>query len=103
MTTRATRAPRCPRLAWDQRQIDRLAYLVDIADRYGLLPPSCLRRSLVLAWLLSDAGVPTTVKIGVAKNGAALTAHACVELTTPSVMRFFDEPEFADLLIPVVR
>jgi len=97
---RALRARRRP----DQRplspdDVDAWARLVAIADRRGPMPPSCLRKSLVLAWLLSAHGVDAAVRIGVATERGALAAHAWLEITRPSPRRFFSDPGF-ELLVP---
>lgn len=59
--------------------VSRLTWLVDVADRHSLLRPSCLRRSLALAWLLSGRGVATALRIGVARANHQLLAHAWLE------------------------
>ncbi len=80
--------------------IERLAALVAIADAHHALPPSCLRCSLVLSWLLSARGIESVVTIGVAKDHGALRAHAWVETRTPGPRRFFEDTAFAALLPP---
>lgn len=75
----------------------RLADLVELADRHGVLPPSCLRRSLVLAWFFSDQGVVPSLRIGVAREANQLRAHAWVELSGQQTEAFFAEPEFTVL------
>lgn len=40
---------------------------------------TCLPQSMVVQRLLGDAGVPTTLRIGVRKSSGALAAHAWVE------------------------
>ncbi len=57
----------------------RLAQLVEIAARYYPLPTSCLTEALALSWLMSRQGMTSTLRIGVAKGGDRLTAHAWVE------------------------
>lgn len=59
--------------------VSRLTWLVDVADRHSFLRPSCLRRSLVLAWFLSDGGIAPSLRIGVAREDEQLQAHAWVE------------------------
>ena len=88
----------------DQRPLspddaDAWARLVTVADRHGPLPPSCLRKSLVLAWLLAARGIDATVKLGVTTERGALAAHAWLEVARPSPRRFFNEPGF-ELLVP---
>lgn len=63
------------------------AFALAIAIKAGPWWPRCLTRSLTLAWLLKQRGVPFVIRIGV-PNGAALkqenkpvafSAHAWVE------------------------
>lgn len=58
----------------------RLARLIDIASRHGPYNATCLRRSLVLWWLLRRRGLPAALRIGVAKAEEQMRAHAWVEL-----------------------
>jgi|GEM_PF-709281 len=60
-------------------QIDRVAWLVEVAGRYTLPPATCLTRALTTAWLLSGRGVGTRLQIGVRKDGTRLLAHAWLE------------------------
>jgi hypothetical protein len=61
---------------------------------YEILPfsPTCLRQSLVLHALLERRAVRSHVCLGVARNGAALDAHAWIEcdsfVTDADVARF---------------
>ncbi|MBI4014062.1 MAG: lasso peptide biosynthesis B2 protein [Candidatus Rokubacteria bacterium] len=57
----------------------RLAWLVEVAGRYAVVPPTCLKSALVLAWLLRRQGVGTTLRLGVARRGGELLAHAWLE------------------------
>ena len=57
----------------------RLAWLVDVADRYAPGKSSCLRRAAALAWLLRRMGVATRLRIGVMREGEKLVAHSWVE------------------------
>lgn len=41
---------------------------------------SCLRRSLLLWWILGQQGIETTVRVGVASQDGDLSGHAWVEL-----------------------
>jgi hypothetical protein len=53
---------------------------IEAAARYHVLRPHCLQRSLVLHRWLRHEGLPSALRIGVLKDGAALKAHAWVEL-----------------------
>jgi len=55
------------------------AHLVNSADRHGLLPSSCLAKSLTLWWLLERQGIASHVRIGIRKENEKFEAHAWVE------------------------
>jgi hypothetical protein len=57
-----------------------ISYLVTVASRYGLSHPGCLRRSLLIWWLLRRQGIQTELRIGVNKRGEQLYAHAWIRL-----------------------
>lgn len=79
------------RLAWPQRhaapptgseaevRARELARLVSIAARRGPIAATCLRRALLLHWLLRREGIDAVVRIGVRRGEAGLEAHAWVE------------------------
>jgi Transglutaminase-like superfamily len=60
-------------------EYQRLVRYVTVAYEVLPIPATCLRRSVVLHGLLERRGVASRVCFGVAKNGAALDAHAWVE------------------------
>jgi hypothetical protein len=63
---------------WDQARAT--ARLVEVAARYCLFQPTCLRRSLVLWWLLRRQGLAAKLHIGVnLPEQNRLEAHAWVE------------------------
>jgi drug/metabolite transporter (DMT)-like permease len=53
--------------------------LVGIAAGPGTLRASCLRRSLLLWWLLRHDGIEAVLRVGVNRDGGRLQAHAWVE------------------------
>lgn len=55
------------------------ARMVSAAERHGLGRPNCLKRSLVLCWLLRRDGIPAVLRIGVRKESGRFQAHAWVE------------------------
>lgn len=57
----------------------QLARMVDIAGRRGIYQGNCLSRSLVLARVLAQHGIPFDLRIGVRKQGGRLDAHAWLE------------------------
>lgn len=73
-------APLRPVSPLDIADAQSLARLAAIAGRRGPVSASCLRQSLVVRAWLRRRGLDAQLKIGVKKNGAALDAHAWVEL-----------------------
>lgn len=59
--------------------LPRAIWLVEVAGRHAPGGPSCLNRALVLSWILRRRGVPTTLRIGVSRDGGGLEAHAWLE------------------------
>jgi len=55
------------------------AHMVNAADRYGLVHPSCLAKSLTLWWLLGRQEISSHVRIGIRKEKEKFEAHAWVE------------------------
>jgi hypothetical protein len=55
------------------------AHMINAADRYGLVHPSCLAKSLTLWWLLERQGISSHLRIGLRKEGDKFQAHAWVE------------------------
>jgi hypothetical protein len=55
------------------------AHMVNLADRHGLVHPSCLAKSLTLWWLLGREGIPANLRIGIRKENEKFEAHAWVE------------------------
>ena len=66
------------RLGSPQLAPERVAHLVDIAAR-RVPGARCLSVAIVTAWLLARQGTPATLRIGVARHVARLTAHAWLE------------------------
>jgi hypothetical protein len=59
--------------------IDRIAWLVRLAGRHARCRPTCLGEALVLAWTLRREGLEAILRIGVARQGGRLQAHAWLE------------------------
>jgi hypothetical protein len=53
---------------------------LDVAARHHLVSAHCLHRSLALHYWLRREGLPSSLQIGVRKQGGELRAHAWVEL-----------------------
>jgi hypothetical protein len=56
-----------------------VAHMVNAADVYGLVHPSCLAKSLTLWWLLARQGISSHLRIGIRKENEKMEAHAWVE------------------------
>jgi hypothetical protein len=56
-----------------------VAKVVAIVARRGPVRATCLRRSLLLWWLLRQGGIETVLRVGVNRDGGTLHAHAWVE------------------------
>jgi len=85
---RATQATLQRFLSNDNRQNDAAlvsrvapvtAWMVNAADRHGLVHPSCLAKSLTLWWLLARQGISSHLRIGIRKEKENFQAHAWVE------------------------
>ena len=60
-------------------EAQRTAVLVNSAVRRGFYDATCLRRSLVLWWLLRRRGIESRLRIGARIEGDMFSAHAWVE------------------------
>jgi hypothetical protein len=83
------------RLARRRGDAARLAALARIADRHLPGRAGCLRRALVLAWLLGRRGFRTRIWIGVARDQETLLAHAWIETDHGVFFRAADLPAAA--------
>jgi len=57
----------------------RVVWLVEVAGRYAPVNPTCLKKALVLSWLLGRWGIPTALRIGVSREEGKLRAHAWLD------------------------
>ncbi len=73
----------------------RIAWLVDMADRYAPGKSSCLREAAALAWLLRRRGVATSLRIGVAREGGNLEAHAWLQSEEGELFGLSDTDKYA--------
>jgi hypothetical protein len=71
---------RASRVAPDWKKVSASARMVHLAERYGIVPRNCLRRSLVLCYLLQRQGVASNLQIGVDCGGGNFQAHSWVEV-----------------------
>lgn len=58
---------------------ERVAYLVEVASRYHMLKPTCLKKALVLYGLLRRRGIEVDLVVGVRKAEGRLEGHAWVK------------------------
>jgi hypothetical protein len=65
--------------------IRRTNDFVGRAARYHLYEMTCLRRSLVLQWLLARSGLDTRLQYGVRREDGRLQAHAWLEYQGRSI------------------
>ena len=65
--------------ASDEAAVGRLVWATEAAARHHLYPMRCLPKALCLRWLLGRHGIAAELRIGVARQGGELAAHAWVE------------------------
>ncbi len=82
--------------------LQRMAWLVDVADRYAPGRSSCLRQTAALAWLLRRRGVVTNMRIGVAREGNKLTAHSWLESRDGQIFGLSDPDQYTPLSNPAL-
>ena len=63
----------------DFKQVQRTAVLVHRAAKNRLFGSNCLKRSLVLYWLLKRQGIDSDLRIGVGRKESVFQAHAWIE------------------------
>jgi hypothetical protein len=63
----------------DESAAGRLVWATEAAVRHHLYPMRCLPKALCLRWLLGRHGIAAELRIGVARQGGELSAHAWVE------------------------
>jgi hypothetical protein len=65
--------------ALDEAAVGRLVWATEAAARHHLYSMRCLPKALCLRWLLGRHGIAAELRIGVARRGGELSAHAWVE------------------------
>jgi hypothetical protein len=64
----------------DQMNVAKqVARMVSIAANHGPYHANCLKRSVLIWWLLEQKGIHTEIRIGAQKDPSGLQAHAWVE------------------------
>ncbi len=82
--------------------LQRMAWLVDVADRYAPGRSSCLRQAAALAWLLHRRGIATSLRIGVAREADNLLAHSWLESGDGELLGLSDSNKYIPLSSPAV-
>ncbi len=80
----------------------RMAWLVDVADRYAPGKSSCLRQTAALAWLLRRRGVATSLRIGVAREEEKFVAHSWLETGEGELFGQSDTDKYVPLSSPTL-
>ncbi len=80
--------------------LKRMAWLVDVADRYAPGKSSCLRQTAALAWLLRRRGVATSLRIGVARDEGKFVAHGWLESGEGELFGLSDRDKYVPLSNP---
>ncbi len=80
----------------------RMAWLVDVADRYAPGRSSCLRQTAALAWLLRRRGVATNLRIGVAREEGKFMAHSWLETGEGELFGLSDTDKYVPLSSPTL-
>lgn len=75
----------------------RIAWLVEVADRYAPGRSSCLRQAAALEWLLRRQGIATNLRIGVALEGGNLMAHSWLESEEGELLGLSDRDKYVRL------
>lgn len=81
----------------------RMAWLVDVADRYVPGRSSCLRQAVTLSCMLRRRGVATSFRIGVTREGDTFGAHSWLESESGEVIGLSDTDKYAPLSSPGVQ
>jgi hypothetical protein len=71
--------PRVSGVSTGEPAVGRLVWATEAAARHHLYPMRCLPKALCLRWLLGRHGIAAELRIGVARQGGELAAHAWVE------------------------
>ncbi len=87
-----------------QKGVDsqRMAWLVDVADRYAPGKSSCLRQTAALAWLLRRRGIATNLRIGVAREKGIFMAHSWLESGEGELFGLSDTDKYVPLSSPTL-
>lgn len=76
----------------------RLSWLVEVAGRYAPVKATCLKRALVLSWLLGRRGTQTELRMGVARHDGSLKVHAWLNLDGQVIIGHHEGEHYEPLL-----
>ncbi len=82
--------------------LQRMVWLVELADRYAPGRSSCLRQSAALAWLLRRRGITTNLRIGVAREEGNILAHSWLESGEGKLFGLSETDKYVPLSSPVL-
>ncbi len=72
-------APSMPAAPDRRAEAERVARLVGVAARHGLVKGSCLSRAILISRMLQRRGIAAEIRFGARADGALVEAHAWVE------------------------
>ena len=78
--------------------VTQLTWLVTVAGRYSPTKTTCLTEALALSWLLSQQGIATSLRIGVACRHGDFSAHAWLEQNGRIILGKADADAYKPLL-----
>ena len=81
----------------DGADLQRMVWLVEVADRYAPGRSSCLRKAAALAWLMRRRGIATSLQIGVAREEGRLMAHSWLESGDGELIGLSETDKYASL------
>jgi hypothetical protein len=85
----------------DRSEMERVQRIVGMAAGNHIYPMPCLRRALVVQWLLGRRGVETDLRFGVRRGKDALSAHAWLEREGAPLGETGDPEERFAVLSPI--
>lgn len=79
--------------------VPRLVWLVEVAGRHTPVQATCLKKALVLLWLLGRRGIATELRIGVARReGGLVRAHAWLDSDGQAILGHEEVERYEPLL-----
>ncbi len=86
----------------DGADLQRMVWLVEVADRYAPGRSSCLRKAAALAWLMRRRGIATSLRIGVAREEEKFVAHSWLETGEGELFGLSDTVKYVPLSSPTL-